>query len=132
MAAKKCPVGRCTKINTKALALCIFIIPSRSVFVNSVSGVFFVCFPREATFFRYTDQLFLLLASMKVIIWKSPSKSIISCTFWQINRVFPFWQSYGTNLAEIFLAATYRKRGTSFLVPLGELCIWFILLLLLQ
>ena len=63
IAAKMCPIGRRTKINTGALARCIFIIPNRCLFVNIVSRTFFFCFPWEATFFRYTDQLFLLGAS---------------------------------------------------------------------
>lgn len=55
MAAKMCPIGRCTKINTKVLALCIFIIPKRCRFVNAVSAAFFFGFPREA---KSTIKLF--------------------------------------------------------------------------
>ena len=117
-----CPIGRCTKINSGVLALCIFIIPNRCLSVNIVSRTFFFCFAGEAKEFYDTRINYSCSGQARKVVWRLPSVLIISYSFGQINRALPFWQSGGTIL---IMSSFWNTWGIGYLTTLTKIILLF-------
>ena len=117
-----CPIGRCTKINTGALALCTIIIPKRCLSVNGISGTFSLCFPGEAKAFYDTRINYSCSRQARKVVWRLPSVLIISYSFGQINRALPFWQSGGTIL---IMSSFWNTWGIGYLTTLTKIILLF-------